>query len=344
MADLIPDYTDPQAQLNVMNAIDQPFTPPREGFNPLTDSESDIEAVGFPPRPDEQSQHELREVWERYFTRPLQLEPARFLRPAYARPPASNSGSQGAPFGRTHHESSLNWSGAYITPHGGEMFTQVVASWKVPTVSAPDGSAYGSSTWIGVDGQRDYFHSSLPQVGTAQYLNLHGIPGPTYEAWVQWWPYCPATLPLSIHAEDEVLAWLYVKSLTEVRFVLVNANTGWYTPWRLCAPSGRKPPQVPENRRFNVSGATAEWIMERPAPCPDPDLMQLPRFTPVTFENCFAVSRDTPGLFGTINRLVSPRLIGMYKLDDNPRSAITITRATRPDTVDLRTARVEYQT
>ena len=122
MAELIPDLTDPQDQLNAMNAIDQPFTAPREGFNPLTDSESDIEAVGFPPRPDEQSQGELRELWERYFTRPLQFERAQFLRPAYARPPASNSGSQGVPFGRTHHESSLNWSGAYITPRDGTVF------------------------------------------------------------------------------------------------------------------------------------------------------------------------------------------------------------------------------
>jgi hypothetical protein len=348
MVELIPDYTDPQAQLDVMNAIDQPFTAPREGFNPLTDSDSDIEAVGFPPRPDEQTQGELRTLWEQVFTRPLQLEPATFLPPAYARPPAGNSGSLGAPFGRTHHESSLNWSGAYITPHDGEMFTQVVAQWQVPTVSpAPDGSPtapYGSSTWIGVDGQRGYFHSSLPQIGTAQYLNLHGVLGPTYEAWVQWWPYCPATLPLTIAGDHTVLAWLYVWSLTEVRFVLVNLSTLRYTPWRLFAPSGRMLPQVPVDRQFNVSGATAEWIVERPALCPNPDLMSLPHFPPVTFDHCFAVSRLNPGPFGTLNRLVSPRLIGMYKLDDNPRSAITLTKATRPDTVDLRTARVEYQT
>ena len=46
--------------------------------------------------------------------------------------PLRSSGESVAPCGRTHHESSLNWSGAYIPPHDGELFTLVFAQWQVP--------------------------------------------------------------------------------------------------------------------------------------------------------------------------------------------------------------------
>ena len=72
-------------------------------------------------------------------------------------------------------ESSLNWSGAYVTPRNGRQFTEVHGRWEVPAVAVPSGTSgspeFRSSIWIGLDGQRRYFDSSLPQIGTAQVLN-----------------------------------------------------------------------------------------------------------------------------------------------------------------------------
>jgi hypothetical protein len=80
----------------------------------------------------------------------------------------------------TRYETSPNWSGAYITPKRSRMFTEVHGSWQVPTPSPPvDGKGsppadgdYRSSAWIGLDGQRRYLNSSLPQIGTSQFVKV----------------------------------------------------------------------------------------------------------------------------------------------------------------------------
>src|SRR5262249_43281738 len=107
-------------------------------------------------------------------------------------------------------ESSLNWSGLYITPRNGRQFTQIHGSWVVPGVSPPPGTSGGlefrSSIWIGLDGQRRYFDSSLPQIGTAQFLNAPS--DPPFSVWCQWWlrenplTYRPIPLTLPIQQGD----------------------------------------------------------------------------------------------------------------------------------------------
>ena len=42
---------------------------------------------------------------------------------------------------RTHHEGSLNWSGAYVTPRDGQMFNDVTGAWYVPAVFPPPGGS-----------------------------------------------------------------------------------------------------------------------------------------------------------------------------------------------------------
>src|SRR3954447_17371196 len=111
---LIPEETDPQRQLEALNGNGRRYEGPREGLNPLTASREDIEAAGFPPRPDEFEQKELFAAWKDVFTGPLVYERAVFALPF---PPGYyNGGSTSAGLGGSHHESSSNWSGAYITP------------------------------------------------------------------------------------------------------------------------------------------------------------------------------------------------------------------------------------
>ena len=77
----------------------------------------------------------------------------------FSLPEATYSRATGSAISFTHHEGSRNWSGAYITPRDGLMFTDVFAFWTVPTVMAPPvgppGGTYGSltgSAWTASEG------------------------------------------------------------------------------------------------------------------------------------------------------------------------------------------------
>jgi hypothetical protein len=340
-AALIPGTTDPIQQLAELNDNGRRFAPPDPGFDALTASGPVLQDAGYPPRPDEATQKELYEIWRDVFTRQLTYQRAAF---SLAYPEAYYDGSTSAALRRSHREASRNWSGAYLTPRTGEMVTQMVGRWSVPTVQpAPGGGAldpYGSSTWIGLDGQRSYFHSTLPQIGTGQFLNLLSedgsavVPGPKTEAWVQWWPLCPVTLGLPVAPDDRMLAWLIVLSETEVHFVIVNVSQLLYTPFTLFAPLVKMPPRVPSPVRATVSGATAEWIMERPTICDSPDPLTLPRFEALTFDACLAVTARSPAATeGHLRAQTSPKLIRMYSVEEAPHRTVTRATAARPTTI-----------
>ena len=69
--------------------------------------------------------------------------------------------------------------------------------------------------------------------------------------------------------------------------------------------------------------------MERPAPCPLPDLFDLPDYSPVVFSHCYAVSARAPGGSIRVETLVGARLIRMYKVEENPHRTVTISVAER---------------
>src|SRR6266511_3732746 len=179
-APLIPAISGARAQLVELNASVRRFAPLHEGLNPLTAPAQDLADAGYPPRPDEVTQPELYASWNAGFGQAPTYEEVEFSLP-FPEEPLSYGGSTSAALGRSHREASSNWSGAYITPRNGEMFTQVAALWYVPTVTPPPGGSltatYGSSTWIGLDGQRSYFNSTLPQIGTGQFYNRPSVPG-----------------------------------------------------------------------------------------------------------------------------------------------------------------------
>lgn len=334
MAELLPEIEDPQAQVDALNANGRRFQAPDEGFRLIDASPEQLDLIGYPPKPDEERFPEVFAIWKDVFSRDLTYEPASF-----SLPDATHSRTKGSAISFTHHEGSRNWSGAYITPRDGLMFTDVFAFWTVPTVTAPPvgpaGGTYGSSTWIGLDGQRAYFHSTLPQLGTAQFLNLPSTPGSKTQAWVQWWPLCPVVLGMLVVPGDVMFAWLRVVSSTEVHFILVNVSRLRITPYTLYAPSVRMPPNVPSYVQARVSGATAEWIMERPAICPDPEPLRLPKFPPVELVGCYALAAHVPGPPEAVYRLVSPRRIRMYEARRNPNRTVTVAVGARPDPVPL---------
>ena len=90
-----------------------------------------------------------------------------------------------------------------------------------------------------------------------------------------------------------------------------------------------------------VSGATAEWIVERPTDVNTFELYELPDYRRVHFTNCFAISAVMPpggapgsGLEQTLD---GARLINMYKVERNPSRTVTISKTEIPDVDRLET-------
>lgn len=330
---------------------------PSEAKLPLSEwakrLETSIDDLGIPPEPREGQQHRAsHEFWERMYGGPVRLIEPRFEferrqlnrlgRGEYS---GTNSGLQ-----RTvtrAHETSLNWSGAYISPRDGRMFSEVHASWKVPKVKPPTNhpadAEYDSSAWIGLDGQRRYRDSSLPQIGTSHHVTVSKYDVSIgYTAWWQWWlrddwnpP--PVVIPLTVRPDDEILCSLYVVSETEVKFVIKNQCTG-----DLCIPFVFPQPKtyLDEPRPAGpsrVSGATAQWVLERPtkwgteASKDGPELYDLPNYGTIEFTDCLATSALAPGEDGREETLVGSRVIDMYSIERDPPRTVVISEAERLD-------------
>lgn len=225
-------------------------------------------------------------------------------------------------------QKSVNWSGGYITPRGGHSFVSVMAEWTIPTVVPPPGGTepeYRSSTWIGLDGQRSYLDSSLPQIGTGQRCTSGAAATAEYGAWFQWWARGQVTeevpLALPVCPGDVISAIITVFDETSVICNIRNVTRDiTLEAFRAFAPGPCR-----------ISGATAEWIMERPSP-PKSDgweAYELPLYTPFAFTACIAETR-APGSTALHDRdLEGARLIRMYAIDANPTRIRTVSTARR---------------
>jgi hypothetical protein len=230
---------------------------------------------------------------------------------------------------------SRNWSGAYLRPMNGRSFLKILGTWIVPDVKrpvgAPSNGAFHSSTWIGLDGQGAYLNSSLPQVGTAQEW-LKDASEPKFYAWVQWWARglgtVPTPLDLPVHPGDQVSAIATVVEESKVWLQIRNDTLGTnFQTLVATAPGG-----------LVVSGATAEWIMERPSPLgtDGAELYDLPAYKDFSFTACVAHSGVDFGA-PVEHDLALAQAIRMYRNEHNPPSTPTIStaRIIRPQQIDL---------
>lgn len=306
------------------------FPQPPEGFNPLTARPEELALYGIPPKPDPNQHPALTRFWIEMYSLPL----------VFVAPP-----SLVEILPPIRPEASRNWSGAYSTPRNGQQFTEVHATWEIPLVVAPAGMSgsadYRSSIWIGLDGQRRYFESSLPQLGTAQFVNAPAPP-PPFHTWCQWWlrnnpqTYRPQPLSVGVAPGQRVMASLRVLSETQVHGIIENRTTGAILPFTMDAPT-----DTSSGMQLKVSGATAEWIVERPADENTGELYELPNYSTVHFTNCFALSAEmlvggVPGP-GREQTLDGARLIRMYKSERNPSRTVIISKAERPDVDQFKT-------
>ena len=312
---------------------------------------------GLPRRPNPDTHPVRFAFWNKMFTPPKSRERVSFVNakdgfdyeklPKRTMPPIPGEPAGG------HQESSLNWSGAYVTPRDGRMFTEVHAAWRVPGVRRPadqgsaDGpralvessqsSEYRSSTWIGLDGQRRYFNASLPQIGTSQFVGVSGIGSVTKTppgVWWQWWlkdaanP-LPILLPLPVRVGDLIMASIFIENPTQVKFLIANHTQGIVcTPFIETEPTsylGEYGPPGP----VRVSGATAEWIMERPTNWVTKEIFDLPDYDAVNFEDCHVMTGRAPKVDEREERPFGARLVTMFDIRNNPYRSTKVSVARR---------------
>ncbi len=305
------------------------FPLPPEDFNPLTASEEELEHFGLPLEPDADRQPALNAFWRRMYKPPLQFVPIEFAFKNIAKITAINHRQQALGL-RTRGQNSPNWSGAYIKPRDGQVFTEIWGQWQVPTPGVPStavvpGQYYRCSTWIGLDGQRRYYQSSLPQIGTEQSID-DASNTREYSAWWQWWVrgqcYPAVDMGLSINAGDLIMCNLRVlPSRNRVRFQLRNESTmsqAFDYGDALTLP-------IP----LQVAGATAEWITERPAIFCTDTLYEFPDYNTVLFSDCIAVTAPPSGGPGVERRLEGCQLIDMFEARWPPQRTAKISDARR---------------
>jgi hypothetical protein len=332
-----------------------PVPLPPAGFDPLSATAQQLEKYNLPGRPDARAEPDPFLFWGLLLGPPLT-----FITPVF---PSSSSTIQHrlafhrhAPGGKRqlrppiargsrHREQSRNWSGVYITPKRPDRFVQVVGSWTVPAPSVPavlpsgaipKAEAYRSSTWIGIDGHRTYPNSSLPQIGTSQFIKVErGETTIETAAWWQWWVKDdPDTAPVDllnfpVTVGDEIFASLTVQASGDVLFHIKNQTSGLFASFVVIAPG----PIVP-------LGSTAEWIMERPTELGSSRMYPMPHFTDVVFRHCLARSAPAVGEPTALQNLDNARFIRMYELFDNPHRKAFVSR---PEKTGKTSARVFYR-
>lgn len=251
-------------------------------------------------------------------------------------------------------ETSRNWSGAYITANQDKRFLQVWGMWTVPAnlklppepFQGPPGIEYRVANWIGLDGQRLYFDSSLPQMGTTSILQADG--STRSEAWVQWFERGsddPNLVPLTLTVRpgDPVLCFVTVLGAQHVVCVIINLSPPLPVLQTVCVKA--PPIKLPDGTVAapDIAGATAEWVVERPQVIGEATPNNFPDYGRTSFSLCLAVEghhADLSSLFGGVAQdLSGARPIRMYDVLPNPSR----TRYTSmPEKVDETTLRVHY--
>jgi Peptidase A4 family len=248
-------------------------------------------------------------------------------------------------FSGGHFGTSPNWSGASLDATSGRTFRQIYGQWTVPDISPPaDGrdTEYQCATWIGLDGQRRYKSSTLPQLGTLQKLSVNrdGVQLVVVQAWTQWWVANDAdTKPVEIlsfpvKSGDCIAAVLTVLGEHAVLCNLINQSR---SPPAMVAVHVTAPPLRHVHRekggytpRYAMAGATAEWVLERPAVIGDPNQLQgFPAYTETAFTSCLAVEGAVSDTAPIGRSLATARFIRMYEVRAEPKRVAFISMPTR---------------
>src|SRR5262245_35872393 len=168
----------------------------------------------------------------------------------------------------TVNTTSVNWSGYAVETNLASpqayVFTDVQATWVVPSVGPSASSTY-SSTWIGLDGDSKS-SKTVEQIGTEQdYINGKAV----YYAWYEMYPKALVKLDLVIQPGDTINA--------EVKYLGNNTYQLYLDDLNDLSPAFTT--QIESSKPIRSS---AEWIEESTG--------RLADFNTVTFTNASATA------------------------------------------------------
>ena len=173
---------------------------------------------------------------------------------------------------------STNWSGYAVETNLASpqayAFTDVQASWVVPTLSPSASSNLNASTWIGLDGDSS---KTVEQIGIDQnFINGKAV----YTAWYEMYPKSQVNLDLVIQAGDKINAEVKYLGNNTYQLSLADVTSGQSSMI-----------QVESSHPIRSS---AEWIEESTG--------RLADFNTVTFTNASATATEPTGtVMGSIS-------------------------------------------
>ncbi len=287
-----PDYPDP-------------FEPIPEGVDLREASPGELRRFGLPARPNRALMPALFQAWARLLEPPFKFSDAKSDRQEFFRSERHFTLGAGP---NSRFQKSRNWAGASVVADHGKQFVLTIGGWTIPTPLLPGqddrGNAgvtndYHCSCWIGLDGTRRYLNSSLPQIGTEQILTVDAAENQSVRcrAWFQWWARTQVTSHwfelTNVHVCPEMFVMAAIWAVDPHHVICLFRTFG--NPSILYRLPIQQVPEVwlrkiggPKGTP-SISGASAEWVVERPMTFdPQPVLELFPDYSPVTFESCVA--------------------------------------------------------
>lgn len=237
-----------------------PFSPPAN-FNPATASDAQLDAYGFPPRPDAKKNPGAYAQWLTVVTRPVtrivpQLQATNVINGP------EKIGSQGvaSPTSAISGATSGNWSGYVITDNADPFKvakTYIFGTFNVPTAQQAFGecstTAVHSSEWVGLDGSgsNDVLQAGIKADATCKSSKTTA----TYAAWYEWFPESEIDIKnFDMHPGDLIYVYVWNTTTSHGHFFIEDQTTEKSASLSFVAPSGT-----------TLKGNSAEWIVERPS-------------------------------------------------------------------------------
>jgi autotransporter-associated beta strand protein len=182
--------------------------------------------------------------------------------------------------------SSLNWSGWYATPSSGS-FTDITATWVVPTLTKPSSGTSYCATWIGFDGTSD---ATVEQCGIEDQISSTG--SQSLFAWYEFAPQSAVNVGLTVLPGDTINA--------EVKYD-PSQSTGSNFAYIFTIKDGAQSFSQTEFTTSNDARSSAEWIVE--APMVSGSQGTLANFSSASFSNATAAinSGSSTGLGSLAN-------------------------------------------
>jgi hypothetical protein len=311
------------------------YEPVPTGYDLINAVQERLDYYGIPQRPDAGAQPALYAFWTKLVSAPFSSRRPTFS--SSVAPPLIelrtltrhiNQETATILPQRGNLESSLNWSGAIMSPPTSKRVTFAVGAWSAPVVTQPSAPALFTHAndprtliWVGIDGHNGRLpRASLPQIGTAH------TPGAASFAWWYWWGHDSHDAVVKIddfavNSSDEILAGLTVLASGDVRYFIKNQNTGEFRTFL-----GRHLPLG----NIEPLGSSVEWVVERPTDPSSRKLHPLAAYGSVNFKYCLALAADRPDAPARLMTLAqNGRMIKMREAFAGPYRTVYVSRAKR---------------